>query len=238
MSVSSVFEIVLAIYLLYIRLGPSSLTSVGVILTIIPMQGLMAKVVNKAKDRKLEAMDNRVRILTEVLSAIKTIKMYSWVSLRLAFMSHRRVGFCFFSLFTGLWIQKISSKKKTLILPTISNKSKLIFLSLILFVTTFLVATGKRVSEESCPLPRNRDQVPTPYGCRICVHVHYVQFPPSRHVAAHFCDLFALWRAWRHSGDYLGRDGFCHCNSVCETCPTSGEDLGDDEFVDCVERCV
>ncbi|KAF9156049.1 hypothetical protein BG015_007466 [Linnemannia schmuckeri] len=78
MSVSSAFEIVLAIYLLYTRLGPSSLTSVGVIIMIIPMQGLMAKVVNKAKDRKLEAMDNRVRILTEVLSSIKTVKMYSW----------------------------------------------------------------------------------------------------------------------------------------------------------------
>ncbi|KAF9129912.1 hypothetical protein BGW39_003647 [Mortierella sp. 14UC] len=78
MSISSAFEIVLAIYLLYSRLGPSSLTSVGVILLIIPMQGLMAKVVNKAKDRKLEAMDNRIRILTEVLSSIKTVKMYSW----------------------------------------------------------------------------------------------------------------------------------------------------------------
>ncbi|KAG0378058.1 hypothetical protein BGX24_004851 [Mortierella sp. AD032] len=78
MSISSVFEIVLAIYLLYDRLGPSSLTSVGVIIMIIPMQALMAKVVNKAKDRKLEAMDNRIRILTEVLSSIKTVKMYSW----------------------------------------------------------------------------------------------------------------------------------------------------------------
>ncbi|KAG0290186.1 hypothetical protein BGZ96_006337, partial [Linnemannia gamsii] len=78
MSVSSIFEIVLALYLLYSRLGPSAMTSVGVIIMIIPMQGLMAKVVNKAKDRKLTAMDNRVRILTEVLSAIKTVKMYSW----------------------------------------------------------------------------------------------------------------------------------------------------------------
>ncbi|KAG0270789.1 Multidrug resistance-associated protein 1, partial [Linnemannia exigua] len=78
MSISSVFEIVLAIYLLYDRLGPSSLTSVGVIIMIIPMQALMAKVVNKAKDRKLAAMDNRIRILTEVLSSIKTVKMYSW----------------------------------------------------------------------------------------------------------------------------------------------------------------
>ncbi|KAF9142605.1 hypothetical protein BGX30_002584 [Mortierella sp. GBA39] len=78
MMVSSTFEIVLAIYLLYSRLGASSLTSVGVIIMILPMQGLMAKVVNKAKDRKLEAMDNRIRIMTEVLSSIKTVKMYSW----------------------------------------------------------------------------------------------------------------------------------------------------------------
>ncbi|KAG9063024.1 hypothetical protein KI688_004624 [Linnemannia hyalina] len=78
MIVSSTFEIVLAIYLLYNRLGASSLTSVGVIIMILPMQGLMAKVVNKAKDRKLGAMDSRIQILTEVLSSIKTVKMYSW----------------------------------------------------------------------------------------------------------------------------------------------------------------
>ncbi|KAF9932404.1 hypothetical protein FBU30_008256 [Linnemannia zychae] len=78
MAISSTFEIVLAIYLLYDRLGPSSLTSVGVIILITPLQALMANVVNNAKDRKLEAMDNRIRTLTEVLSSIKTVKMYSW----------------------------------------------------------------------------------------------------------------------------------------------------------------
>ncbi|KAH7046369.1 hypothetical protein BKA57DRAFT_537240 [Linnemannia elongata] len=106
MSVSSVFEIVLAIYLLYNRLGASSLTSVGVIVMIIPMQGLMAKVVNKAKDKKLEAMDNRIRILTEVLSSIKTVKMYSWENAfrervarfratEIKFLRHMGVAFAF-----------------------------------------------------------------------------------------------------------------------------------------------
>ncbi|KAG0219752.1 Multidrug resistance-associated protein 1 [Mortierella sp. NVP41] len=80
MAVNSCFEIVLGIYLLYVKLGPSAMTSVGVILLMLPLQGLMAKVVNRSKDRKLEAMDNRVRILTEVLSSIKTVKMYSWES--------------------------------------------------------------------------------------------------------------------------------------------------------------
>ncbi|KAF8933345.1 Multidrug resistance-associated protein 1 [Dissophora ornata] len=45
---------------------------------VIPIQGVVARVLNKAKDNKLEAMDGRVRLLTDILSGIRAVKLYSW----------------------------------------------------------------------------------------------------------------------------------------------------------------
>ncbi|KAG0285580.1 Multidrug resistance-associated protein 1, partial [Dissophora globulifera] len=76
--ITSTFEICVGIWLLYVHLGPSSLTSVGVVILIMPIQWIMGKLLNRAKSKKLETMDNRIRVLNELLSAMKTIKMYSW----------------------------------------------------------------------------------------------------------------------------------------------------------------
>ncbi|KAI1293280.1 Canalicular multispecific organic anion transporter 2 [Mortierella claussenii] len=78
MLVTSVFEVFIGMWLLYTRLGPSALASVAVVILILPAQVLMGNMVNKAKSSKLEAMDQRVRVMNELLSAIKTIKMYAW----------------------------------------------------------------------------------------------------------------------------------------------------------------
>ncbi|KAG0052208.1 Multidrug resistance-associated protein 1 [Gryganskiella cystojenkinii] len=78
MALTSAFEICVGMWLLYNQMGPSSLTGVGVVVLMFPIQAWMANWLTKAKDNKLAAMDKRVRVLTEVLSAMKTVKMYSW----------------------------------------------------------------------------------------------------------------------------------------------------------------
>ncbi|GJJ71288.1 ATP-binding cassette, subfamily C (CFTR/MRP), member 1 [Entomortierella parvispora] len=78
MIVTSVFEICVGMWLLYRQMGPSSLTGVGVVILIFPVQAWTAKWLSKARDQKLASMDRRVRVLTEVLSAMKTVKMYCW----------------------------------------------------------------------------------------------------------------------------------------------------------------
>ncbi|KAF8980104.1 Multidrug resistance-associated protein 1 [Entomortierella lignicola] len=77
-AITSPFEIAVAMWLLYRQLGPSTLTGLGVVFLLIPVQTLIAKVLNNAKDKKLEAMDGRIRLLTDILSGIKAVKLYSW----------------------------------------------------------------------------------------------------------------------------------------------------------------
>ncbi|KAF9109329.1 hypothetical protein BGX27_007735 [Mortierella sp. AM989] len=76
--ISAPFEIALATWLLYRQLGPSAFTGLGVVILLVPFQGWIAKVLNNAKDKKLAAMDGRVRLLTDILSGIKAVKFYTW----------------------------------------------------------------------------------------------------------------------------------------------------------------
>ncbi|KAG0279334.1 hypothetical protein BGZ97_009593, partial [Linnemannia gamsii] len=43
-----------------------------------PMQMWIAKHLTKARDEKLTAMDNRIRLVNEVLSGVKIVKLYGW----------------------------------------------------------------------------------------------------------------------------------------------------------------
>ncbi|KAG0331518.1 hypothetical protein BG000_010823 [Podila horticola] len=69
--ISAPFKICVGMWLLYRQLGPSAFTGLGLVLLIIPIQGLIARKLNMAKDKKLKAMDNRIRLLNEILSSIK-----------------------------------------------------------------------------------------------------------------------------------------------------------------------
>ncbi|KAI1319685.1 Multidrug resistance-associated protein 1 [Mortierella claussenii] len=72
------FEVAIATWLLYDQMGPSALTGLGVVVLLVPAQAMIANVLNSAKDKKLEAMDGRIRMLTAVLSGIKAVKLYAW----------------------------------------------------------------------------------------------------------------------------------------------------------------
>ncbi|KAG0362447.1 Multidrug resistance-associated protein 1, partial [Gamsiella multidivaricata] len=78
LAISAPFEIAIGIWLLYRQLGASAFTGLGVVVLLMPVQGLVAKVLNKAKDKKLEAMDGRIRLATDILSGIRAVKLYSW----------------------------------------------------------------------------------------------------------------------------------------------------------------
>lgn len=44
----------------------------------LPFHAFMAKLFQKIKSAKLEAMDSRLRLVNEVLSGIKIVKLYNW----------------------------------------------------------------------------------------------------------------------------------------------------------------
>ena len=78
LMISTPFEIVLGLYLLYAQLGLSSLAGLGVVLFMTPVQGWLARKLSIAKGVKMEVMDERIRVLTEMLSSMQVIKLYHW----------------------------------------------------------------------------------------------------------------------------------------------------------------
>ncbi|KAI8345227.1 ABC transporter type 1, transmembrane domain-containing protein [Mortierella sp. GBAus27b] len=78
MFVSIPYELAIALWLLYQQIGWSVFVGLGTILIMMPVQGVVARVFTKAKAGKLEAMDQRVRVMNEILSGMKIIKLYGW----------------------------------------------------------------------------------------------------------------------------------------------------------------
>ncbi|XP_018335867.1 multidrug resistance-associated protein 1 isoform X1 [Agrilus planipennis] len=75
---SAPLQIVLALYFLWDILGPSVLAGLAVMVVLIPVNGFIA---NKAKVLQIKQMknkDERVKLMNEVLSGIKVLKLYAW----------------------------------------------------------------------------------------------------------------------------------------------------------------
>ncbi|KAF9397658.1 hypothetical protein BGZ94_006238, partial [Podila epigama] len=69
-------ELIFAIWLLHNQIGWSVFVGVAAIIVLTPIQGYIAKFFTKHKALKLEAMDQRIRLMNEVLSGIKIVKLY------------------------------------------------------------------------------------------------------------------------------------------------------------------
>eukprot|EP01133_Synstelium_polycarpum_P002439 gene2439-2772_t len=82
---SALAQIIVALILLYMRLGPAIFAGLGVMLIVIPINLYVS---NLAKKRTVVAMklkDKRTKAVNEVLNGIKVIKLYSWEQ---SFMEH------------------------------------------------------------------------------------------------------------------------------------------------------
>ncbi|KAG0280643.1 Multidrug resistance-associated protein 1 [Linnemannia gamsii] len=73
-------EIGAAMWLLYGLLGWSSFASIAALLLVTPLQVWRAQIYNGMLKDKLTVMDERVRLTTEILAAIKIVKLYGWES--------------------------------------------------------------------------------------------------------------------------------------------------------------
>ncbi|KAI1311964.1 hypothetical protein EDD11_003220 [Mortierella claussenii] len=78
MYISIPYELAIALWLLYQQIGWSVFVGFASIIAMLPVQGFIAKFFTAAKSGKLKAMDERVRLMNEVLSGIKIIKLYGW----------------------------------------------------------------------------------------------------------------------------------------------------------------
>ncbi|XP_037884215.1 multidrug resistance-associated protein 1 isoform X8 [Glossina fuscipes] len=75
---SAPLQIALALYFLWELLGPSVLAGLAVMIILIPLNGVIANRIKTYQIRQMKYKDDRVKLMNEVLSGIKVLKLYAW----------------------------------------------------------------------------------------------------------------------------------------------------------------
>ncbi|CAM1297575.1 ABCC4 (predicted) [Pycnogonum litorale] len=90
---SPVQSIIVAIILSYV-MGSYSAIGLFMFLVLIGMQASIAKVLVKLRKRKLEATDKRLKLMNDILTGMKVIKMYGWEERFFELLADRRREEC------------------------------------------------------------------------------------------------------------------------------------------------
>ncbi|CAB3223737.1 unnamed protein product [Arctia plantaginis] len=75
---SAPLQISLALYFLWNLLGPSVLAGLGVIIVLMPLNGIFAGLEEKLQTKLMNYKDQRIKLMNEVLNGIKVLKIYAW----------------------------------------------------------------------------------------------------------------------------------------------------------------
>ncbi|XP_026679570.1 multidrug resistance-associated protein 1, partial [Diaphorina citri] len=75
---SAPLQIGLALYFLWGILGPSVLAGLAVMVILIPVNGYVATRIRNLQIKQMKSKDARVKLMNEVLSGIKVLKLYAW----------------------------------------------------------------------------------------------------------------------------------------------------------------
>ncbi|KAG0096002.1 hypothetical protein BGZ93_005137 [Podila epicladia] len=89
------YELCICLWMLYQQIGWSVFVGLATIFLMLPIQAVIGKLFTKAKSLKLEAMDERIRLMNEILSGIKIVKLYGWEDSfrdRVAVFRHRELN--------------------------------------------------------------------------------------------------------------------------------------------------
>lgn len=75
---SAPLQIILALYFLWGILGPSVLAGLGLMIILIPINGVIANKMKTLQTRQMKNKDERVKLMNEILAGIKVLKLYAW----------------------------------------------------------------------------------------------------------------------------------------------------------------
>uniref|UniRef100_A0A5F8HA16 Multidrug resistance-associated protein 1 n=1 Tax=Monodelphis domestica TaxID=13616 RepID=A0A5F8HA16_MONDO len=67
---SAPLQVILALYLLWLNLGPSVFAGVAVMILMVPLNAVMVA--------HMKSKDNRIKLMNEILNGIKVLKLYAW----------------------------------------------------------------------------------------------------------------------------------------------------------------
>ncbi|KAK5188263.1 ATP-binding cassette glutathione S-conjugate transporter ycf1, partial [Cryomyces antarcticus] len=85
---SAPFQIVLCMLSLYQLVGYSMFAGVAAMIVMIPINGVIARIMKTLQKTQMKNKDARTRLTTEILNNMKSIKLYAWTT---AFMSKLNV---------------------------------------------------------------------------------------------------------------------------------------------------
>uniref|UniRef100_A0A8C8R4R5 Canalicular multispecific organic anion transporter 1 n=1 Tax=Pelusios castaneus TaxID=367368 RepID=A0A8C8R4R5_9SAUR len=75
---SAPLQITLSIIFLWGELGPSVLAGIGVMVLLIPINGVLATKARAIQMKNMKNKDQRMKIMNEILSGIKILKLFAW----------------------------------------------------------------------------------------------------------------------------------------------------------------
>ncbi|KAF9985753.1 hypothetical protein BGZ65_010009, partial [Modicella reniformis] len=75
---SSVFQMVVTLYLLYLVLGWATLAGLGVMILMIPVNAKLALIEQNYQQKYMGHKDLRIKLMNELLNGIRVIKLYAW----------------------------------------------------------------------------------------------------------------------------------------------------------------
>ena len=75
---SAPFQIILCMASLYQLVGLSMLAGVGVMILMIPVNGLIARIMKNLQKKQMKNKDSRTKLVTEILNNMKSIKLFAW----------------------------------------------------------------------------------------------------------------------------------------------------------------
>jgi len=75
---SAPFQICICMYSLYRLVGWSMLAGIGVMLFMIPINGMIARYMKNLQKQQMKNKDARSRLIAEIINNMKSIKLYAW----------------------------------------------------------------------------------------------------------------------------------------------------------------
>ncbi|KAF1957365.1 hypothetical protein CC80DRAFT_42988 [Byssothecium circinans] len=87
---SAPFQITLCMLSLYQLLGWSMFAGVAAMILMIPVNGIIARLMKSLQKEQMKNKDARTRLMTEILNSMKSIKLYAWTTAFINRLNHIR----------------------------------------------------------------------------------------------------------------------------------------------------